>query len=32
MNEAVKFEEINPCAGCQGEGCAVCHREEKGGE
>ena len=29
MNEAVKFEEINPCAGCQGEGCAVCHREDR---
>lgn len=28
MNEAIKLEEINPCAGCQGEGCAVCHRED----
>ena len=28
MNEAIKLEEINPCAGCTGQGCAVCHREE----
>lgn len=29
MNEAIKLEEINPCAGCQGEGCALCHREDQ---
>lgn len=32
MSEAIKFEEINPCAECKEcEGCAVCHREEKDG-
>ena len=29
MGEAIKLEEVNPCAGCMGEGCAVCHREDR---
>lgn len=28
MNEAIKLEEVNPCEGCQAEGCIVCHRED----
>lgn len=29
MNEAIKLDEINPCAVCRDcVGCAVCHREE----
>ena len=30
MNEAIKLEEINPCAVCRDcVGCAVCHREDR---
>jgi hypothetical protein len=33
MNEAIKLEEVNPFAECRDcVGCAVCHREEEGGE
>jgi hypothetical protein len=32
MNEAIKLEEVNPCAECRDcVGCEVCHREEEGG-
>jgi hypothetical protein len=30
MNEAIKLEEVNPCAECRDCGdCSVCHREDQ---